>query len=743
MCRGIRQRKYKNRRDVRLDLWLVFGNCVKYNSHSNNKDAVPSFVSIALHLREYLNNLWQEFMMPSDLIEEGSPEIQAVTQAAFETRAKDRRRRVESSGVLIVSREYVGRIIHSLTNLLQNGGRVDRLDQTDVLNSSNEETNEIIQRINEYKERLQEFLQSEEGGDMQLEGLYDDLRRTCFGDDLSLESKNRGAIFGRLDRWFWKIATPLHEANCRGVAQSSIWGNIATCIWARESGKKPFWPALCLGILPPADQREPWHDAVTERNECRLPEKLRMQLQAAKKRCEAAQKRQNLSYFLVEFLGTHEFIWIKESDIIEEFDPENDPNKNAKTTKKGRPSRATAASVADNKTYQKALQECVWANLEYENVLTDALKSGDGTQDDASEDGMMHSFSALCEQVSNDVDGTPSDGSIYGFDDDAMSETDVEDLNYILSHDGLIDPESLTRKGGKSKKKPPAPKREVIIGTPMKIKNREAFRELMNKRQQKEAEKRRKKRSREREKNLKAEEKKKRRRSAAEGVAYEDYDMNFDKRSRATIITKAYLMRLKDKEETKSLAIGGITGMPVASVDSIGLIGMSLAFRAASGILRLPDEGPENELKRCPWKAIDTSKVKSTTERTFLLKKKLELMHKELERINTNTEKRRSWTAAFKAEHKAAMLKMEATDKAARQNPFKKKKKAASTLPKPQNRVPKTATQEEPSDNSVDVSSSGAPVSEADAIAANDADDSSMPDEDESAIEVAAMVLDD
>lgn len=671
----------------------------------------------------------------------GSPEMQAVAKAAFDTRAKDRRRRVESSGVLIVSREYVGRIIHSLTTLMRNGGRVDRLDQADVIDNANAETTEIIQRINEFKERLQAFVESEEGGDMQLETLYDDLKRTCFGADISLASATRGLIFGRLDRWFWKIATPLHEANCRGVAQSSVWGNIATCIWARESGKKPFWPALCLGILPPADQRESWHDAVTQRNECRLPEKLRMQLQTAKKRCEAAQKRQNLSYFLVEFLGTHEFIWIKESDIIEEFDPEQDPNKNTKTTKKGRPSRASATSVSDNKTYQKALQECVWANLEYENVLSDALKSEDGTQDDASDDGMVQSFTFLSEQVVDYMDGLPEDGNVYGFDEDEMSETDVDDLNYILAHNGLIDPESLTRKGGgKSKKKGSAPKKEELIASPTKVKNREAFHELLNKKQQKEAEKRRKKRTREREKVVKAEEKKKRRRSAAEGIAYEDYEINFDKRARASIITKAYLMRLKNKEDTKSLASSGVTGMTASSVDSIGLLGMSLAFRAASGMLRMPDEGTENETKRCPWKDIDTSKIKSTAERTDLLKKKLEFMKKGIEQIKTNTDTRRSMIETFRAEHEAATFNVESLDKLARQNPFKKKKKSATPAPKPKSPIAKA---EEPSDNSVDMSSSGVPVSEADAFVTNDADDSSMPDEDESAVEVEAMVLGD
>jgi hypothetical protein len=214
VCRGIRQRRYRNRRDVRLDLWLVFANCVKYNSHPNNKDAVPSFVSIALHLREYLNNLWQEFMMPSDLVvpHHASPELREVIKAAFHGRVQDRKRRIESSGVLIVSREYVTRIAESLAQLVRNGGRVDRLDTTAVFSAEtyndSAELVEIVQRINEYNEKLQEFAQSEEG-DLQLEAMYNDLKRTCFGEDLNLGSEARNWVFGRLDRWFWKITTPL------------------------------------------------------------------------------------------------------------------------------------------------------------------------------------------------------------------------------------------------------------------------------------------------------------------------------------------------------------------------------------------------------------------------------------------------------------------------------------------------------------------------------------------------------
>jgi hypothetical protein len=105
------------------------------------------------------------------------------------------------------------------------------------------------------------------------------------------------------------------------------------------------------------EKREGWHDAVAERNEARLPEKLRPQLETAKRKCMKSQKCQSLSYFLVEFL-------VRETDIVENFDPNNDPNKKiATTSKKERASRSGVSSMNHgSKTYATALEEYVWAN---------------------------------------------------------------------------------------------------------------------------------------------------------------------------------------------------------------------------------------------------------------------------------------------------------------------------------------------------------------------------------------------
>lgn len=65
VCRGIRRRQYKSLRDVRLDIGRVFANCIIYHSHPSTPESLAS-ISVAMHLREYFNMLWQEYMLPSD-----------------------------------------------------------------------------------------------------------------------------------------------------------------------------------------------------------------------------------------------------------------------------------------------------------------------------------------------------------------------------------------------------------------------------------------------------------------------------------------------------------------------------------------------------------------------------------------------------------------------------------------------------------------------------------------------------
>jgi PWWP domain len=349
-------------------MWRVFANCVKFHSHPNNKEAVPSFVSIALHLRGYFNSLWYEYMLPSEM----PPNPSSLTRRAFFYRDDERPKRLENSGVLVMSDKFADRTEDMLKKFIRNGGCVDKLDTEPLWGKgTNKPGAEAV--VRQLKEMIKVLVAAKE---LTVEDFVQDLRKAVDQDELADDPPLLARITARIERFIGKLAVPLHEANCRGVTQSSIWGNTATTIWARESSKKPYWPALCLGILPPEDQREAWHVAVTERNEARLPEKLRSQLMSAKMRCELAQKRQVASYFLVEFLGTHEFIWVRETDIVEQFDPDKDPNKippEKEMSKKKRAVRGNINSVISSKMYATALEECVWANEEFETALTDAI----------------------------------------------------------------------------------------------------------------------------------------------------------------------------------------------------------------------------------------------------------------------------------------------------------------------------------------------------------------------------------
>ena len=706
VCRGIRRRHYTNCRDVRLDVWRVFANCVKYNAHPSNKEAVPSFVSIALHLRDYFNNLWQEYLLPSDpprkpKVLNNTKEdlaIYDVANAAFAKRNEERKKRLENSGVLVLSKTFTVKASKLLLDFIDSGGCVDTLDKEPLfgeLGSNSKDVDSVIQRLGQYHAQLEEICDSGSSIEYTLDAFYKDLTK-CYTehvDEDNLAMQNRFRC--RLDRFFWKQAVPLHEANSRGVTQSSIWGNLAATIWARESSKKPFWPALCLGILPPAEQREGWHQAVTERNESRLPEKLRSQLMIAKKRCEQAQKRQSLSYFLVEFLGTHEFIWVRETDIIENFDPNTDPNK----TIAGKKSRSTS-SVVGSKTYATAIQECVWASEEYENVLQDAFENTAASENDDEEDEINFTFMTLAQS-----DDELDQGDEYGYqnDNDNMDWSDVEESNYLISHDGMFDASMAGRKSSK--------KRSQSLKKQMNKKGRDAVATVIKddpakkkrsrpkaksdsqtengganvvdggrivKNDTRDLERRRKKRLRDHEKTGKSDARKKankRRRTASNDEDELDQRLVHDKQCRATAIVKAYLIRLAKQSDNKSLALSGVLTMPSASVDSIGLLGMSLAFRAASGGLCMPDDGKEQLAKWKPWVVVDTERPKTAADRVKNLRKKIELVESEIIRLRSDTKRREQSTALYISKRSASDLAAETDDLAARFNHYKKRKK--------------------------------------------------------------------
>lgn len=715
VCRGIRRREYKNTRAVRLDMWRIFANCIKYHTHPSNKDnAVPSFVSIALHLREYFNALWQEYMMESDppppaptshKQHKGSPEAQK--RIAYEKRQEDRKKRIASAGATIMSFRCMQKTVASIRQFIANGGLVDKLDTERILGDDVEEDDggdldAVVDRLLDLSRRLEKMAESEE--DYTVEELDRDMKR-CYSVDVFENSPGLRARVGhRIERFLGQIIVPIYEIGCRGVNQSSIWGCMAAGIWARESSKKPFWPALVLGIMAPADQSEEWHKSLTQRNEARLPFKLQSDLLAGKRKAEQAIRRQNTgsgeqsSFFLVEFMGTHEFIWVKESDIIENFDPDSDPNLHTGSKKK-RSSRST--DVSGTKMFLSALEEGRWALDEFEMQLNDTC--GDLVEEEEEQEGeeeMNYSYAVLC-QSDDEADLEEEKGFV---DRDEMTLSDLDEANELLASDGLLDftaegrknakkraaarkkkiaeeEKSAHKKKGKSKQGK-SDSKKVVSKSKGAVKHRkESSRD--SKREKRDLEKRRKKRSREREKLLKDESRRKRRRSESEDDPHPkaNEDAIVDKRGRATAIVRRYLLRIANTEDIKTIGIGGAQAIPASALDSSGLLGMALAFRAAAGHINYP-ESSDQAPKIRPWEYVDTEGPKTAAERKQNLEKKASLLEAEIRRARAATEERNRLIALAIQKKQDTEEEIIETDKAAREVIQSRAKKKPKHTPK-------------------------------------------------------------
>jgi hypothetical protein len=713
VCRGIRRRQYKSLRAVRLDAWRIFANCVKYHCHPSNKNSIPSFVSIALHLRDYFNALWQEHMLPSDPPsaaaagggeggkQKGNVNNEAnntiILRKAMEKRKAERKKRVTVSGLTVMTGKCIERTAISLRQFIENGGCVDKLDTKPIFGGGGEEDddeegdlNVVLDNLKRLLKRLDALIASNDEYGLDE---FDREVRACYTEEV-LENNPalRNRISHRLDRFLGKIVVPIHEANCRGVTQSSIWGCMAAAVWARESSKKPFWPALVLGIMAPEDQKEEWHIALTERNEARLPEKLRTQLSTGKRKAEQAIKRQGLgqlepqSFFLVEFLGTHEFIWVKESDIVENFDPSDDPNQlnTAVGSKKKRSSRSDSASVFGSKKYASAVEEGRWALDEFELQLQDTC--GDIAEDEEDGEDMNYSYSVLC-QSDDEADEEETLNEEYD-----VSMLDVEECNELLATEGLLDFTAMGRKNAKrraqmmkkqkidAEKKQKADKLKKVKADSTKKKKEVKSKDLDVKKETRDLEKRRKKRGRDREKALKgsAQKTKKRKTSTEELKKAPSGRRNViaGKRERATAIVEGYLSRVARQQDYKSLGLGGVMTIPASMVDSSGLLGMALAFRAAAGEITMPDDNGAQDARLKPWEGIDVDGKTTADERNESLQQQIALLEKEVERVRSSTKRRRELCEEAKRSIDEIEANVAEEDQIARQNPFKKNKKA-------------------------------------------------------------------
>jgi hypothetical protein len=214
-----------------------------------------------------------------------------MQRAALEQRDTDRTHRLAGTGTTILSKKCIEKLRLAVDDFIASGGCVDALDTEPVIGEDADDEGDMdifVENLRQYQQRLQDL----GTGDVEytVDEMVRDVKR-CYSDDVFEDRASmRVRIANRLDRMLGKITVPIYETSCRGVNQSSIWGCMAAAIWARESSKKPYWPALVLGIMAPDCQRETWHSELTARNEARLPEKLLTELQAGKRKAELSLK---------------------------------------------------------------------------------------------------------------------------------------------------------------------------------------------------------------------------------------------------------------------------------------------------------------------------------------------------------------------------------------------------------------------------------------------------------------------
>ncbi len=713
VCRAIRRRQYTDVRQVCVDVWRIFSNCVKYHTHPITREgAIPSFVSIANHLREYFNALWMEYMLPSEInsSDKNKDSMAIAMKNADEKRSKVRRDRYNGVLTIVLSNKLLEKVVSAIESFVEMGGRVDALDKDSILNDDNVDEDETqaveaaFAALTQLTERLSSIANSEY--EYTVESLVLDLKR-CYSDEVFEGFPRIKVKFERrLDRIVGKLLVPVNEVSCRGVNQSSVWGCMAAAIWARETTKRPYWPALVLGIMAPEDQKEDWHDFLTVRNEERLPEKLQAGLQAGKKKATQAIAKQNsgnaerMSYFLVEFLGTHEFIWVKEADIIENFDPEEDVNQQpgiGSVTKKKK-SSLRGQTAANAKMLHKATDEGRWALEEFEMLLNDPCGDQMDMEFGEEEEEENYTFPVLCE---SDDEADEADNELV---QDDKKKTNVfnsptgvvsalDEINELIATDGKVDFSAEGKKNAKKraaalkKQKAAEIKKEKAAQTKKKQKSKSSRsskedskksskHESEMKKEQKELEKRRKKRGRERERVIKEEERKAKKNRTADGSSVVRRGRKLgiaDKRGRAANIVRGYINRIAIRDGMKGLGLGGVTTLPAASVEGSGLLGLALAFRAAAGELEMPnsDDSPSN-MK--PWDRIDAQKPLKSADRCKALEQQIELLEKAIQKLDGDDDRRRKYIQIANQEREDRDKAILEAEKEARQNDMPKRK---------------------------------------------------------------------
>ena len=218
--------------------------------HPTNRDnAIPSFISISMHLRDFFNSLWQEYMMPSDAPPRLPGKGISHVHSTFQKRAELRKERLPIIASTVLTPKFMSKLAMAFESFISSGGKVDNLDRDAILGDISSASTDIATFVNSLRRvinNMETKIQTGEGYTV-LE-LHRDVQRCYTEDVFEHEILKKMKISQRLDRILGKALAPVHEVSCRGVNQSSIWGCMAATVWARESKKKPYWPAIVLGM---------------------------------------------------------------------------------------------------------------------------------------------------------------------------------------------------------------------------------------------------------------------------------------------------------------------------------------------------------------------------------------------------------------------------------------------------------------------------------------------------------------
>lgn len=439
-----------------------------------------------------------------------------------------------------------------------------------------------------------------------------------------------------------------------------------------------------------------------------------------------------MSFFLVEFLGTHEFIWIREADIIERFDANEDPNVLAQQQEEGGVTKKKKTSLrgqtpANERMHQTAVDEGKWAMQEFEMQLTDPC--GDISEEDDEEEEENYTYAVLCETDDEadqaqgglmedwdigieSLNSGSSSGSQNGSPSAKMLDN-LEEVNELLATDGLLDYSAEGRKNAKKRaaalrKQQADAKREAAkkekedkikkARAAKKVKHEESSKkkaqtskskkskeidkqkrqsDLETRREQKELEKRRKKRERDRERYLKEEDRKAKKMKSGDGnnsIVRRGRKLGIaDKRGRASAIIRGYLNRIAAQDDLKGLGLNGVLGIPAASVEASGLLGMTLAFRAAAGEIEMPNTNDNPSIFK-PWEKIDIDGPLTSRERCGNLEKQITLLEEAITKLGKDDLRRKELmkdAIRRKEENDQTVVQAE---KEARQNDMPKRK---------------------------------------------------------------------